>query len=426
MLSGSELLIAGLFIAALLLMSIVDIALSSVTRITVRRFLESPKVKTAPALVALVEKRDEVLLSVHIFIQLLIIAGSVFLFGAFSRRQVPLVAGMPGTILLMFVLILVFRELIPRIVATRDPEVVLRYLLRFLQAANFIMRPFSSVLTRVMNSFKRWEDQVEPDKKEEEATDEEIQAFIDVGQEEGILESHEGELIQSVVQFGDKVAREVMTPRTQIVGIDANASIDRLVDLIVSKRHTRIPVFRDDLDNIEGIIHERDLLDIWQRGEKLQGLRSLIKPVNFVPETKAIDDLLQEMKDKGDQIVLVVDEYGGVSGLITMKDLVEEIIGDIRDDSEPDGEKIIEEAGAVFIVPGRTELSVLEEKLGMPLVEDTECTTVAGAVVQLFGKLPAPGETIEHQGIQIEVLDADRRRVKRLRMKILVPRRMTG
>ena len=148
--------------------------------------------------------------------------------------------------------------------------------------------------------------------------------------------------------------------------------------------------------------------------------------MNFVPETKPIDDLLQEMREKGDQIVLVVDEYGGVSGLITMMDLVEEIVGKFRDESQTDGEQIIEESSGVYIVPGRTQLSTIEETLGMPLVENTECTTVAGGVVQLFGKLPTAGETLEHHGIQIEVLDADRRRVKRLRMKVLVPHRKTG
>jgi putative hemolysin len=425
MLSGSELLIAGLFVVALLFVSIVDIALSGVNKISVRRLLDNPKVKSAPALAELVESRDQVLLSVHILIQLLIIAGAVFLFGAFGNRQIPYVAGMPGTILVMFALILVFRQLIPRIVATKAPEVILLYLLPLLRITHFVMRPFSSVLTRVMNYFHRWEEQIEPD-KEEEASEEEIQAFIDAGQEEGILKSDEGALIQSIVHFGDKVAREVMTPRTQIVAIDINSPVDKLLQLILTKRHTRIPVFRDDLDNIEGITHERDLLRVWHRGEKLENLRTLVKPVNFVPETKPVDDLLQEMKERGDHLVLVVDEYGGVSGLITMKDLVEEIVGGIRDESEADGEKIIEEGNGVFVVPGRLELGVLQEKLGMPLVEETECTTVAGAVVELFGKLPSPGEKLEHQGIQIEVLDADRRRVHRLRMKVLVPKRMTG
>jgi putative hemolysin len=425
MLSGTELIISGLFVFTLLVISVIDIALSGVNKISVRRLLDNPKIKSAPALTALVENRDQVLLSVHILIQLLIISGAVFLFGAFGRRQIAYVAGMPGTIGLMFLIILLFRHLIPRIVATRNPEIILLRFFAPLRLAHLVMRPFSRLLTAVMNYFHRWEQDIEPT-KEVETSEEEIRAFIDAGQEEGILKSDEGQLIQSIVHFGDKVAREVMTPRTQIVAIDITASVDKLLQLIVTKRHTRIPVYRDNLDNIEGIIHERDLLRVWQRGEKVDHLRSLVKPVNFVPETKPVDDLLQEMKENGDQLVLIVDEYGGVSGLITMKDLVEEIVGDIRDETETEGEKIVEESTGVFVVPGRLELAVLEEKIGMPLVDQTECTTVAGAVVELFGRLPSTGEKIEHQGIQIEVVDADRRRVYRLRMKLLVPRRMTG
>jgi len=216
-----------------------------------------------------------------------------------------------------------------------------------------------------------------------------------------------------------------MTPRTQIVAIDINSPVEKLLQLVVNKQHARIPVYRDDLDNIEGIVHERDLLRVWQRGDKLENFRSLIKPAYFVPETKPVDDLLQEMKQKGDQMVLVVDEYGGVSGLITMEDLVEEIVGDIHDESD-DTEKIVEESKGVFVVPGSLELGALEEKLGVPLVAETDCTTVAGAVVELFGRVPVPGEKIEHGGVEIEVLEADRRRVRKLRLKPLVPRRMTS
>src|SRR5262245_45251479 len=396
MLSGSELLIAGLFILSLLLMSVLDIALRSVTKSSDPRRLDSPKGKSGPALVALVENRGEVLLSVHLFIELLVVASAVFLFGAFGRREIPYVAGMPGTIAAIFLIVLIFRQLVPRVVATRRPEKVLLYLLPLLRFTHLLMLPFSSVLTRVMNYFQSWEEEVEP-AKVAEASEEEIQAFIDAGQEEGILESDEGELIQSIVHFGDKVAREVMTPRTQIVAIDVTASLEKLLQLILAKRHTRIPAFRDDLDNIDGVIHERDLLRIWQRGEKIENLRSLVKPVNFVPETKPVNDLLQEMKEQGDQMVLVVDEYGGISGLITVKDLVEEIVGDIRDESQADGEKIIEESNGVYLMPGALELSVLDEKLGTPLVEDTECTTVAGAVVELFGRLPASGEKLRSE-----------------------------
>jgi len=192
------------------------------------------------------------------------------------------------------------------------------------------------------------------------------------------------------------------------------------VQLITSRRHSRIPVFHDNLDNIEGAVHERDLLRVWQRGETHDNLRSLLTPVYFVPETKPVNDLLNEMKEKGEHLVLVVDEYGGISGLITMEDLVEEILGEIHD-TDSTGEKLIEESPGVFIVPGSLELSSLNEKLGSPFVENTECTTVAGAVVELFGRLPSSGEKIEHRGVSAEVLDADRRKVYRLRLRKFVP-----
>jgi putative hemolysin len=323
------------------------------------------------------------------------------------------------------VVILVFRHLIPRIVTMRSPELALLRVFSIFRITHFVLGPISRLLMGALNYFHRWEEEMEP-AKEEEASEEEIQAFIDAGQEEGILEHDEGEMIQSIVHFRDKVAREVMTPRTQIVAIDITAPIDKLLQLVVNKRHSRIPAYRDELDNIEGIIHERDLLRIWHKGEKVENIRALVKPVYFVPETKPVDDLLQEMKEKGDQMVLVVDEYGGVSGLITMEDLIEEIVGDIRDDSGRDVDKVIEENNGVYIVQGSLELSVLEEKLGVPLVSNTECTTVAGAVVELFGRLPSPGEKIEHGGVEVEVLDADRRRIQRLRLKLLVPKRMSS
>ena len=420
MLSGTELLTYLLFAAALLSLSLVDFAFSTVNKVSVRRLLDNPRMKFAPALATMLESRNEVLMSIHIFVQLIIVGGAMFLFSALQQRQMPYAASASATIGVMLVSIVVFRQLLPRLIATRAPEMVLIRLFPFFRLCHLLMRPFARLVTIILNYFHRWEEEMEPE-KEEEASEEEIQAFIDAGKEEGILEREEGELIESIVHFGDKVAREVMTPRTQIVATDINSSMDQLLKLITTKRHSRIPVFRDDIDNMEGVIHERDLLRVWQKGEKIDSLRPLVKPVQFIPETKPVDDLLNEMKQKGDQMVLVVDEYGGVSGLITMEDLVEEIVGEIHD-TESDGEKIIEESPGVYIVPGSLELGALNEMLGSPFVEQTDCTTVAGAVVELFGKLPSAGEKIEHQGILIEVLDADRRRVHRLRMRVLAPK----
>jgi putative hemolysin len=401
-------------------MSTIDVALSNVNKVSVRRLMDHrPKAKAAPSIAVLLETRTEALTSMHVVIQLLLVWCAVFVFTAFERRQIPHALAVFATGAVMMLVILLFRHLIPRILTMRSPELVLLHLFPIFKIVHFALRPLSALLMTTLKYFHQWEKDTEP-AKEEDTSEEEIQAFIDAGQEEGILEDAEGEMIQSIVHFGDKVAREVMTPRMQIVAVDSNSSIDKLLQLIVTTRHSRIPVYHDDLDNIEGIVHERDLLRVWQRGDKLENFRSLIKPAHFVPETKPVDDLLQEMKEKGDQMVLVVDEYGGVAGLITMEDLIEEIVGEIHGESESDSERVIEESKGVFVVPGTLELGALEEKLGLPLVADTDCTTVAGAVVELFGRLPSAGEKIEHGGVDIEVLAADRRRVQQLRIKTLV------
>jgi len=419
-LNATELGIAVLFVLSLFVTSVLDIAFSNINRISFRRFLEKPEFKAAPALASLLESRTEVLLSIHLLIQSLLVAGAVFLFAAFNRRD-AYVAGMPGTIVLMFVLIVLFRQLIPRLVAARNPELVLFYMFPVFRLCVLVMRPFARLMTIVLNYFHSWEEETDPAKEEEtKATDEEIQAFIVAGQEEGILEDAEGEMIQSIVHFGEKTVREIMTPRTQIVAIDINSSIEKLLQLITARSHSRIPVYRDELDNIEGFIHERDLLRLWQGPDLVNAprpLARLLRSIHLVPETKAVDDLLNEMRQRGDHMVLVVDEYGGISGLATMEDLVEEIVGDIHD-AESGEEKIVEESPGSYLVPGTLELASLDQVLGTPFVEDTECKTVSGAVVELFGRLPAPGEKVEHQGVSVEVLEADRRKVRRLRMTV--------
>jgi putative hemolysin len=418
-----ELIIGGLFVVALTVLSTIDAALANVNKVSVRRLVDGPRGKTASSLAGLLESRNEAATSIHILIQLLLVAGAILLFTALESRPIPYTALVIAAVAGMMFVILIFRHLIPRILALRSPEMVLLHLFPVFKAAHLVLSPVSRSLMSILNYVHR--EETEPE-KEEEKSEEDIQAFIDAGQEEGILEEDESEMIQSIVHFGDKVAREVMTPRTQFVAIDINSPVEKLLQLVVTKHHARIPVYRDDLDNIEGIVHERDLLRVWQHGDKIENFRSLIKPAYFVPETKPVDDLLEEMKQKGDQMVLVVDEYGGVSGLITMEDLIEEIVGEIHSDSEVNGEKIIEESGGVFVVPGSLGLGVLEEKLGVPLVAETESSTVAGAVLELFGRVPLPGEKLEHGGVEIEILEADRRRVRRLRLKILIPKRMTS
>ena len=422
MLSALELLVVAALVAALLVLSVLDFALDGITKISLRRLIDAPGARRSPLMGSLVEDRAEVLMAVHIGIQALLIAISVLLTGAFLRAPFHFAVALPSAAGLTLVIVLVFRQLVPRALAIRNPDLMLGRLTRVMSVPYFIFRPLVRLIMVVLNRFHRWEDESEPE-SEEEASEEEIQAFIDAGQEEGILEQDEGVMIQSIVQFGDKVALEVMTPRTQIAAAAVTWSVERLVSLIVSKRHSRIPVYRDELDNIEGIVHERDLLRVWRSGEQPENIRSLVHPVHFVPETKPIDDLLEEMKSHRRQIVLVVDEYGGISGLITIEDLIEEIVGEIRDDSEPEGDGILEEDPGTYLVPATLELDVMESRLGTALVDDTECTTVGGAAVELFGFLPSRGDKIEHQGVSFEVVEADRRKIRRLRIRTLRSKR---
>ncbi len=404
-------------VGGLLLMSVLDFALANLGKIALRRIVENPGLGRRAFVSSALEDPAGALMAVHIAIQTLLIALAVLLSGTATALGLPHLAALPAAAGVTLILVLAFRQLIPRAIAHRGPEAIVTRLAPLLAISYYVFRPLVRVMTATLNRFRHWET-VEED-EEEESSEEEIRAFIDVGQEEGILEQDEGEMIQSVVEFGDKRALEVMTPRTQIVAADVSWSVERAVRLVVARRHSRIPVYRDQLDNVEGVIHERDLLEATQSSEPPENLRPLLSPAHFVPETKPIDDLLEEMKGQARQLVLVVDEYGGISGLITIEDLVEEIVGEIDDGPEATAETLRDEGSGRYVVPGGLELDAMEAKLGVEVFPSTECTTVGGAVVELFGRLPSPGERIRHNGFAIEVIEADRKRVRSVRIRTL-------
>ena len=417
MLIELQLLIASILALGLLVMSVLDFSLEAVNKIALRRITDNGEGRRSRLMESLSEARAEVLLVVHITIQTLLVVLAVLLTGTFLSLPLPLFAALPLAGVTTLIIVLVFRQLIPRAIALRSPDEVLERLIPVLAIPYFILYPLARFITTILNRFHQW-DGIEAE-EEEEASEEEIQAFIDAGQEEGILEQDEGVMIQSIVQFGDKVTLEVMTPRTQIIAVDVAWDFDKIVNQVLSSKHSRMPVYRDELDNIEGFIHERDLLRLNRQGDAPGNVRPFLQPVHFVPETKPIDDLLEEMKDRGQQLVLVVDEYGGVSGLITIEDLIEEIIGEISDSPGSETAKLLDEGRGSYLMPGTTELDVLDARLGLIAFPDTECTTVSGAVVELFGRLPLPGERIRHEALAIEVVDADRRKVRSLRIRTL-------
>jgi len=415
MLIELELLTVAILALGLLVMSVLDFALAGVNKIALRRITENREGRQGQLMESLADARAEVLMLIHITIQTLLVVLAVLLTGTFLTYPLPLFAALPLAVVTTLVIVLVCRQLVPRAIALRNPDDVLERLIPVLTIPYFALHPLVRLITAMLLRFHQW-DEIEAE-EEEEVSEKEIQAFIDAGQEEGILEQDEGVMIQSIVQFGDKVALEVMTPRTQIIAADVTWDFDKIVGQILSCQHSRMPVYRDQLDNIEGFIHERDLLRLTRKGQPPDNLRPFLQPVHFVPETQPIDDLLEEMKSHEQQLVLVVDEYGGISGLLTIEDLLEEIVGEISDSPGSETAKLLDEGRGSYLVPGATELDVLNQRLGITAFPDTECTTVSGAVVELFGRLPLPGERIRHDALEIEVVDADRRKVRSLRVR---------
>jgi putative hemolysin len=244
---------------------------------------------------------------------------------------------------------------------------------------------------------------------------ENIEALITAGEEEGILAEEDSKLIHSVVAFGDKSIREVMTARPNIVAISADKSVENLRQLVIHEQFSRVPVYQDSIDRIIGFIHVRDIFELDPEERQIKPLIELIRPIPHVPETKPGADVLREMQRDGSHMVIVVDEYGNTAGLATMEDLVEEILGEIRDEHEPDRD-VRQVADHVFIAPGSLDLDRLKDLFNFRPNGDTESTTVGGLVAEWLGHVPQVGETAEKGGLRIEVLAGDERRVQEVRL----------
>jgi putative hemolysin len=255
---------------------------------------------------------------------------------------------------------------------------------------------------------------------DEEAEDNggDIQALIDVGEEEGILEEEEGELIHSIIEFGDTRVNEVMTPRTEIVALPISATVREARDLMIESKYSRLPVYREQIDNIEGLIYLRDLLQCWAEGKEDEKCAPLLRLVYFVPETKPVADLLEEMQKAHVQLAIVIDEYGGIAGLVTVEDILEEIVGEIEDEDIEHEEivEIVEGSDGYYDVLGSTEIGKIERLFDME-IEDDDFTTIAGLVISESGYVPRAGERLAFRGLDVEVLDADDRRINRVRLR---------
>ena len=246
-------------------------------------------------------------------------------------------------------------------------------------------------------------------------TEEEIQEIMDAGEEEGLINEEENEMIRSILSLRDTVVREIMVPRTDMAAVPIDATFKEILEAIISCGHSRIPVFEGTIDNITGLVYAKDLLKYCGMDAQFVGMKKIIRQPFFIPETKNLEELLQEFKKKRVHMAIVMDEYGGTAGLVTIEDLLEEIVGDIQDEYDVEEELLHVQQDGSVVVDARLSIEELEEYFGID-IEREKFDSVGGLLFHLTGKIPRIGEEAETDTLHLTVLDADERKVRRVRI----------
>ena len=418
-----ELALSFLLLLALTFLATVDMAFGQLSDVGLRRLAaeaeEHPTARYTPFLKEILENRARFSFTLSAAIQILLIVFSVLVtylsLQWFSANSLALFFSLASGLVLAGI----FRQFIPRMLSLRNPE---SKLLRLLP----VLRPFYRMLAFAAEPWHRSFDRLRQQEELEEARDEQaddddaddIQALIDVGEAEGIIEEEERELIHSAFEFGDKSVDEVMTPRTAIVALPNTATAREACDVMLETKHSRLPVFRDQIDNVEGLIYVRDLLHCWTDNKADSPIAPFVRPVYFIPETKPLARLLEEMQKAHAYLAMVIDEYGGIAGLVTVEDILEEIVGEIEDEdiSGEEPEEIVPAGDGIYEVLGSTEIGKIERLFDMEIEAD-DFTTIAGLVIAHKGSVPRPGEQLSFRGLDVEVLAADQKRIGRLSVK---------
>jgi len=363
------------------------------------------------------------------------------------------------TLFELVLLILVFDRLTPQILFARTRGLWIARIRYLLEVLFYLVLPVTLTLGLLLSIVAL----AEPEDAEEiEHPLEAMEALLEAGEEEGILEESDRELVRSAVEFGDKVVREVMTPRPAIFAVPEGLSLAGLLEDLKENSFSRVPVFSDTLDHITGIVFARDLLHVFDADAAKLTVGEMQRPTAFVPETKKVAELLREMQQEKQHMRIVIDEYGGVAGLVTIEDLLEAIVGSIADEHD-EAEEIdepVREADGRFVVPGSFELSRLRELFSEPEPEEREpdashrsdeasheddntapesresqrelrgpiyipqhyeATTLGGLVSEIAGHIPLPGEVVEEDGLRLEVLASTDRKVERVRVGLVEP-----
>jgi CBS domain containing-hemolysin-like protein len=311
----------------------------------------------------------------------------------------------------------VFGELAPRSVALAHPERVARYLVPPLLVFEFLMRPFTYLFSRSSELLLMMFSQKPLSEDESPHSPEELRILVEQSEEDGILEASPANMLSGVFEFSEKNAREVMTPRTEIDSLAVDATLDETLALVEETRRSRYPVYDESIDNIIGLVLAKDLIPVLRRPPAAFDMRVLMRPIHVVPGSREVEEVLSDFKRLNQHLAIVLDEYGGTAGLVTMEDLLEEIVGEIRDEKDEPAEQEEREAPNLVLLPGSTAISDVNERHGLT-VPDEDYTTIGGFVFGTLGRLPAVGDRVTVEGAVFTVREMEGRRIETLALDL--------
>jgi putative hemolysin len=319
-------------------------------------------------------------------------------------------------LLFVAVFILLFEHVLPLLIVRRNPEKVLAFVLPPFDVAARFLHPLTGTLVRLIKDARRERESAPAGNGNGGGAEAPPAAEQEAVEEQALIERDEQRLLQSIVDFGGTLVREVMTPRPDIVAIQIEATIEQLRALFQDQEYSRIPVYKENLDNIQGIVYVKDLVLLSAAEPEGQSVERLLRPAAFVPETKRVPELLKEFQRKQVQMAIVVDEYGGTAGLVTLEDLIEEIVGEIRDEYDVETEPVVDEGKGSWVFSAKASIDEVRDRLNVE-IEPEGFETVGGYVLTRVGRVPQVGETFELDGMMVEVLEAERRRIHKVRFK---------
>ena len=290
-------------------------------------------------------------------------------------------------------------------------EVWLLRLAPLARVLEFLLRPFSAVLLTVLGQMPT------PERMPGAMTEDELKTWVEVGQPAGSLEKGERQMIYSIFHFGDTLAREIMVPRIDILALEANTTVPEAVQALTLSGHSRVPVYEETIDNVVGLLYAKDLLRASLDNEEPEDIRPFLRPAYFVPESKKVDELLREMQAHSIHLAIVVDEYGGMAGLVTLEDIVEEIVGEIRDEYDQGEELLYQQISPdEYLFHGRIDLDDFNEILGTHLVTDL-ADTLGGYLYGIIGRVPVGGEQVQVEDWQLSIEQVSGRRIRKIRAR---------